>query len=168
MQRKKPVPEFWVSNISGRKDVSLGDLRVKIPLGKTVNLLDPKRYHFTEKQLLKSKESGSIALKSQANLIRVRQGEPQKPPTMVQDIERSRRVLQPLRTKVDVTAEYHEELDFEDSIEAENAMAEEMAELDFQQRAPALAVDQKYRNAAKHRVEAGDKHAHPGKKKRKE
>lgn len=152
--RAKTGPEFWVSNISGRKDVTIGDLRVKIPLGRTVNLMDQRHYHFTLKQLQKSHESGSLKLKEEGKEIKVRPGEPQKQPTMVLQVERNPRVLKPLRTKVDVTDEPYEELDFEETTESENEFAEEMADADFQERAPALAVDQRYINSAKHRVAA--------------
>jgi len=149
MRRKPQDPEYWVSNIS-HKDVSLGDLRVKVPRGRTINLLDKRHYCFTIAQLRKSAESGSIAFKTKGNLVRVREGEPQKPPTKLQEIERHRQVLRPLRNKVDVDASMFEELyDDDDSREAEERFAAEMAEADYQERMPALAVDKKYRNAKK-------------------
>lgn len=59
---------LWVKNTS-KKNVSLRDLNITIPAGKSVNLLDNKHYNFTELQVQKSIESGSIYLKR--NMIRV-------------------------------------------------------------------------------------------------
>jgi hypothetical protein len=142
VRRKIDGPTFWVSNINQKRDIMLGDLRVTVRAGRTINLLDSRHYHFTIEQLRASAKNGSIFKKGR--WIKVREGSPQQPPTMVQEIVRKRRVLQPLRTSVDVDAPSFEELDFIDSAEADSAFAEEQADAAFQDHAPALAVDKKY------------------------
>lgn len=53
---------FWVTNISNR-NVSLSDLNISIPAFSSVNLLDSKHYHLTEKQLEDSLVKGSLFAK---------------------------------------------------------------------------------------------------------
>ena len=53
-----PLNEFWVTNIS-KLNVSIRDLGIHIPPKKTINLL-AKGFRFTEEQVLKSFESGSL------------------------------------------------------------------------------------------------------------
>lgn len=56
----KPVEKtFWITNFSNR-NVTLSDLYISVPAMSSVNLLDKKHYSFTEEQLIKSHESGSI------------------------------------------------------------------------------------------------------------
>jgi leucyl-tRNA synthetase len=69
-------PFFWVTNFSNR-NVTLSDLNISIPAGASVNLLDPYHYKFTEEQLNKSNENGSIYHKK--HLIRKRN----VPPMMI-------------------------------------------------------------------------------------
>lgn len=66
--------EFWITNISRTRDVSLGDLRLTIKIGESRNLLDSKHYHYTEEQVEKSAVSGSIYAKR--NMIKVRDVRP--------------------------------------------------------------------------------------------
>ena len=47
-----------------KKDVTLSDLRVKIPARKGVNLLDQKHFSYTYEQLKESMLNGSIYAKS--------------------------------------------------------------------------------------------------------
>ena len=141
VRRKNDGPSFWVTNKNQKRDIMLGDLRVTIRAGRTVNLLS-SHYHFTIEQLRASKESGSIFKKS--HWIKVIDAEPPRQPVMIQEIARKQRVLRPLRTNIDVDAPNFEELDFIDSPEADNVFAEEQAEAAFQDHAPALAVDKKY------------------------
>ena len=53
--------EFWITNIS-KKDVSLSDLNFTIRAWSSVNLLS-KHHYYTEDQLNKSLNSGSLFLK---------------------------------------------------------------------------------------------------------
>lgn len=65
--------EFWVTNIT-KADVSLGDLRVKVPKLSSINLLDSKHYNYNLEQLLKSAESGSLF--KRRDKIKIRQVAP--------------------------------------------------------------------------------------------
>jgi hypothetical protein len=67
--------EFWVNNISD-KDVMLGDLRIKIPARRGVNLMDKRHYSYTYEQLKESMQSGSIYTKQA--YIKVGKGPPQE------------------------------------------------------------------------------------------
>ncbi len=50
---------FWIINIS-KVSVMLSDLNFNIKPGQYCNLLDPKHFHYTYEQLVKSSESGSL------------------------------------------------------------------------------------------------------------
>lgn len=54
--------------------MSLGDLRLTIQPGKWYNLLDGKSFSYTEEQLKKSQESGSLHLKK--HMVKVTDTEP--------------------------------------------------------------------------------------------
>jgi len=63
LKSKSPnEPEFWVTNVS-KKNVTLGDLALSIPRGRSYNLLDSRNFDYTEEQLVKSAESGSLWVK---------------------------------------------------------------------------------------------------------
>lgn len=53
------MSEFWLINIS-KVNVSLSDLGITIPAGKSWNLLDSKHFHFKLEQLERSRKDGSI------------------------------------------------------------------------------------------------------------
>jgi hypothetical protein len=60
---KNNQPEFWVINIS-KQNVSLSDLRLTIPAGRSFNLLDSRHFNYSADQLEKSMTSGSLFKKS--------------------------------------------------------------------------------------------------------
>jgi hypothetical protein len=60
---------FWLTNISNR-NVSLSDLNLTVNAYSTVNLLDSKHYQYTEDQLIKSAQSGSIFKKRDKMVVR--------------------------------------------------------------------------------------------------
>jgi len=66
---KKEAPTFWVTNISPM-NVSLADLALTIKAYSSVNLLDTKHYQYTQQQLQKSFESGSIFKKRDKIVVR--------------------------------------------------------------------------------------------------
>lgn len=66
---KKEAPTFWVTNISPM-NVSLADLALTIKAYSSVNLLDKRHYPYTQDQLQKSFESGSIFKKRDKIVIR--------------------------------------------------------------------------------------------------
>jgi hypothetical protein len=147
MQRKRlPRPnddrQFWVTNMSTRKDIRLADLCLTVRRGTSVNLLDKRHYSYTLDQLLASKESGSIFKKS--NVIKVRD----VPPVVLTkrlDIDKNRRVLTPIRNNVELETPYYEELDFEEETDAEETYAAEEADARFHDKAPLLPVDKKFK-----------------------
>jgi hypothetical protein len=51
--------EFWVTNVS-KRNVTLGDLALSIPKGRSYNLLDSNNFNYTEEQLIKSATEGSL------------------------------------------------------------------------------------------------------------
>ena len=143
MRKKNKDPEFWVTNISTKKDISLSDLRVTIRRGRSVNLLDKRHYHFTPEQLEKSLESGSI--KSRSHVIKIRKVAPEPRANKI-DIVYKRRLLVPAaRNVVTIDSSYNEELDYDDENDAEEAYAAEAAEAELSDQAPRLAVDPKFR-----------------------
>lgn len=70
---KNNQKQFWVSNISN-KNVCLADLALTIPARRHMNLLDSDHFTYTEEQLEKSKQSGSLFKKGR--LIRIREVAP--------------------------------------------------------------------------------------------
>jgi hypothetical protein len=66
---KKEEPTFWVTNISNM-NVSLADLNLTVKAYSSVNLLDKKHYYYTQEQLTKSVESGSIHKKRDKIIVR--------------------------------------------------------------------------------------------------
>ncbi len=66
---KKEAPTFWVTNISPM-NVSLADLALTIKAYSSVNLLDMRHYQYTQEQLQKSFESGSIFKKRDKIVVR--------------------------------------------------------------------------------------------------
>jgi hypothetical protein len=66
---KKEEPTFWVTNISNM-NVSLADLNLTVKAFSSVNLLDKKHYYYTQEQLTKSFEAGSIHKKRDKIIVR--------------------------------------------------------------------------------------------------
>lgn len=66
---KNKIKTFWLTNTSNM-NVSLSDLNLTIKAYSTINLLDNKHYKYTEDQLIKSAESGSIFKKSNRLSVR--------------------------------------------------------------------------------------------------
>ena len=145
MSKKK---EFWVANISTSKDISISDLAVIVRRGKCINLLDFKRYRLTEEQVKNSYETGSIKRKS--NVLKVRKKAVVVPKTTL-DIEKNPRVLRKSRGYRPLDEPHFEELDIESELSEselrsrEEKDAQEAAEADFNDRAPLLSVDPKYK-----------------------
>lgn len=114
--------EFWVTNISQNKDVMLGDLRITVRKGQTMNLLGTKST-YTLAQLEKSAENGSIKIKSA--MIKVRNNPPQIPVPPGLHISTSGRFHKPLRSQVKIVEKKFEELDIDMKIHEEQFAAEE-------------------------------------------
>ena len=134
--------EFWVTNISQSKDISLSDLRMTLRRGKSYNLLDKRHFKYSEEQLQKSMEKGSIFKKR--NVIKVRQVSPIKVNNII-DIVDTREILKPARNAVKIEVKHYEELDFDNVRAEEEAFAEADSEAAMQDTAPILAVDNKFK-----------------------
>ena len=71
---------YILKNITGR-DINLGDLRVKIPAGKSRDLL-VKKSRVTLEDIIESEKSGSISKYLGRSLIRIYKHKDPKPPLM--------------------------------------------------------------------------------------
>lgn len=140
---KKPLKrEFWVTNIAPDRDVGLSDLRVTIRHGQSCNLLDSRHYSYTLEQLQASAETGSIKAKSR--FIKVREIQPQPVIKPGLYVAKSGRIVEPLRTNVEINIPYYEELDVEAEKESLEKLAEEEAEMAQEDQRPVLGVDKIY------------------------
>src|ERR1019366_1500977 len=98
--------EKWITNISNR-NVSLSDLNISVPAGCSINLLDKKHYKFTEEQVNKSAENGSIFKKRDKIFVR------KVPPQMIPraKIEMFPDIIPPRTTSIyEIKQENYEEL----------------------------------------------------------
>ncbi len=66
---KKEVATFWLTNISPT-NVSIADLNLTIKAYTSLNLLDKRHYQYTQEQLQKSAESGSVFRKRDKLVVR--------------------------------------------------------------------------------------------------
>lgn len=116
------ITQFWLCNISER-DVSLSDLRVKVPAQSGINLLDKRHYSYTWEQLKESMESGSIYRKR--NIIKIGKGPPQSMEP-VQKTVSTRPIMIRKRTCVIVSedSEYDDEFAFSDETYADELSKE--------------------------------------------
>lgn len=74
---------WWIINIS-KLNVSLSDLGLTVPAGRSFNLLDAKHFSYTEEQLENSTASGSLFKKS--DKIKRRPPPPKiKPATLLEE-----------------------------------------------------------------------------------
>src|SRR5690606_26571479 len=144
----KKDEELWITNISRTRDVSITDLRITIRKGQSKNLLakdkkDRLRVNFTKEQIEKSIKSGSIAQKG--DVLKVRKVAPvvfNHRVDIDETLSRSQTRLKRKPNEIEVPD--FPDLDF-DEISPEQ-YAEENADMDFEDRAPALAVDPKFKN----------------------
>lgn len=111
--------EFWIINIS-KQNVSLADLALTVPAGKSINLLR-KANNFTAEQIYNSVNSGSILKKS--DKIKIRKVRPVRPEP--KEIKVS---TQPRIATARSTVEFKENK-FEELLFSDEKLAEEFAEL---------------------------------------
>jgi hypothetical protein len=136
--------EFWITNISRERDISLRDLGLTIRKGESRNLLDSKHYNYSLDQLEKSASSGSIFAKS--TYIKVRNVPPREAVSPGRYISKNGRfVKEQPRMSVKIVEPKFEELDFDSKMNTEKFAAEE-ANIAADDHAPALAVDKRYVN----------------------
>lgn len=146
MIAKKPE-ELWITNVSRDKDVSIGDLRLTLRIGQSINLLKTKKngtpsFQFTRKQIDESIASGSIFKKG--DVIKVRAVAPVVFSNRIDIAERTDRdTLRNKRKAQEVEVPEFPDLDFEEGSEEE--FAAQNADMDFADRAPIFAVDPKFK-----------------------
>lgn len=129
----KRTDEFWLTNISER-NVMISDLNITIKARSTVNLLDKRRYSFTQEQLEKSLENGS--LKAKSHLVVKRLVPPGTPMEYKIQVDKSAVVPDKMRSVVEIKEENYEELQLTDE-----QFAEEMADTVDIDRKPLISKD---------------------------
>lgn len=146
----KKDEEFWVTNISRTQDIRAGDLRLTFRRGQSVNLLAKSekgkpRYNLTKEDLEKSRTSGSLFKKR--HVLKIREQAPIIFNHRVDIVESTDRTTSRLKRKAsDIEAPDFPDLDFEDEDENDlEQYAAQNADVDFEDRRPALVVDPKYK-----------------------
>lgn len=143
----KTNEELWVTNISGTQDLSISDLRITIRHGSSINLLATNKrgkflYNFTKQDIEKSLKDGSLFKKS--NLLKVRRISPIVLNHRIDVANSGGRPSSRLNRKAtEIETFEYPDLDFEED-ESVEKFAEQTADLDFEDRRPALVVDPKY------------------------
>lgn len=95
--------ELWVQN-SGTMDVSLSDLGVKVPVGKTVNIFAVNPY-LTEEKVQASLDSGALAKRLGNNRLKLVEKSTNTKPAVLDRIKQSTEPLQVKKTKSSVVVE---------------------------------------------------------------
>lgn len=144
---KKPE-EFWITNVNMHKDISVADLQVVVRRGQSINILAKKkngrlRYPMaTKENIEKSRISGS--LKDKESFIKIRQVAPvvfNSQVEIAQAIDRNNTRLK--RKPTEIESPEYPDLEIDDGTLEDYAA--ENADMDFQDRAPALPVDPLYK-----------------------
>ena len=105
---------LWVQN-PGSADVSLSDLGMKVPAGKTVNIFKVNPY-LTEAQVEASKASGSLSKRLGSKTLRVVEKAVSVNPPSLNQIKQSDQTVQAKKTKSSVVIE--SDIDLDDEQEA--------------------------------------------------
>ena len=140
--------ELWITNISRKQDASIGDLRITLRCGQSINLLAKKKnglqmYTLTRKQIDDSIASGSIFQKR--DRIKVRIVAPvviSHRVDVVESVDRSSTRLHRKATQIEIPE--YTDLDIPDDDKENPAEAAQMADMDFADKQPLLAVDPKF------------------------
>lgn len=141
---KKPE-ELWITNISRTQDVVVGDLRITLRQGQSVNLLAKKKngklsFNISRAQIDNSLKSGSLFKKR--HIIKVRQVAPVVFNTRIDIAEMGGRGSRLMRKPTEIENPDFPDLDdLEVDEESQEHYAQENADLDFADRRPVLAVD---------------------------
>lgn len=137
--------EFWLINTSLTQDIGVQDLGIRIGKGQRINL-STGNYLFTEEDILKSAESGSIFKKNKTLVLQEK-----KPQAIAHKMRfeiAETRVLKPARhSGVETVQPYYIELDIEDDIlgKTDEEFAMEQADAEFMDRAPnTVGTDKKF------------------------
>jgi len=150
---KNKQEELWITNVNRFQDITLGDLAITLPRGRSINLLAKKKnglslYNLTRKQIDKSFESGSLFKKGLH--IKRRDVAPEVFVARVEvapvlDVSSTRNVRKPPEIEKIEFPELDKE---DDSVAADEAFAAETADMDAADRAPILAVDPIFKRKA--------------------
>lgn len=150
----KHKEELWVTNINRFQAITLGDLKITIPRGVSINLLATKNnglslYNITRKQIEKSFESGSLFKKS----LHIKRREVAPVATAIPPIVEApvldMSVTRTVRKPMEIEKLEFPDLDLEsDSELAEEEFAAETADMEQADRAPILAVDPIFKHSA--------------------
>ncbi len=144
----KTNEELWVTNISRIQDISISDLKVTIRRGQSINLLAKGRngkslYNFTKKDIENSRNTGSLFKKQ--HVLKIREVAPVVFNHRVDIVQSTDRFSSRLKRKAsDIEVPDYPDLDFDDD-ESIEKFAEQNADMDFEDRRPALVVDPKYK-----------------------
>jgi hypothetical protein len=148
---KNKQEELWITNINRFQDITVGDLALKVPRGRSINLLAKKKnglslYNITRKQIDKSFENGSLFKKGLYIKRRDVAPEVVVPPSIevapVLDVSSTRNVRKPPEI---------EKIDFPDldaDEVSEEEFASENADMEVADRTPVLAVDPIFKRQA--------------------
>ena len=152
MENKKE--ELWVTNVNRFQDITLGDLAITIPRGRSINLLAKKKngislYNVTRKQIDKSFESGSLFKKSLHIKKRNLAPEIEYPKVIEVAPVLDTSVTRTVRKAAEVEKLEFPDLDVDDdSVASKEAFAAETADMDMADRTPILAVDPLFKRKA--------------------
>lgn len=139
--------ELWITNISRDQDISLGDLRLTVRSGQSINLLSKKKngkpcYTLTRELIEKSIASGSIFKKR--NVIKVRNVAPIVFSNRIDVAEVSDKSSTYLKRKpTEIEIPDYPDLELDDGSLEE--FAAQNADMDFSDRQPILPVDPKFK-----------------------
>lgn len=146
---KKPE-EFWITNMNMHKDINVTDLQVRLRRGQSVNILAKKkngklRYPMaTKENIEKSRATGSLYEKEKRKDVAIRDIPPVVFNSQVEIAQALNRNNTRLKRKpTDIEIPEFPDLDVDEGTLEDYAA--ENAEMDFQDRAPALPVDPLYK-----------------------
>lgn len=145
MQQKNE--ELWITNICRTKDISIGDLNLKIRAGQSINLLAKNKrgkplYAITREMIEKSVTSGSVF---NNEFLKVRKVAPvffSNIIPIISDVS-GKLYTRNKRSPTEIEAPDYPDLEVPE-IDDEEMFAAENAEMDFADRKPLLAVDPKF------------------------
>lgn len=135
--------EYWITNISTSKDISISDLRITVPATKSLNLLDSNHHTYTYEQLEKSRLTGGI--KERSRWLKVRDVAPQKQIRPGIHLTKNARIAKLRAPSVKIKYKKYEELGDKEEQLAEEQFAAEEAEIIHNDNVPALAVEKIYK-----------------------
>lgn len=151
---KNNQEELWITNINRLQDITLGDLRITVRRGQSINLLAKKKnglslYNITRKQIDASIEKGSIYKKGNHIKIRVASPEVIVPePVVVAPVLETSTKQRVKRKPQEIEQVSFPDLDINTEAVSVEKIAAENADLDIADRAPVLAVDPLFKNVS--------------------